>query len=62
MYLSADKEFIPTVMVSYFDGGTEVVILELSVSELFPRFDAEPIFEKAMRLFRPLKKKSLAEE
>jgi len=62
LYLSADKEFIPTVMVSYFNGGNEVVILELAVTEPFPRFEAEPIFERMVRLFRPLKKRALAEE
>ncbi len=61
VYCSAEKEFIPTVMVSYYNGGSEVIILELSVTEQFPRFDAEPIFEKVLHLFKPLRKRSLAE-
>jgi hypothetical protein len=59
IYVNNDSSFIPTVMVAYYDGGTEMLILELLISDTQPRFKAEPVFEEALRRFKVLKKGSL---
>ncbi len=56
VYLDHDHSFVPTVMVAYFDGATEVIIFELVISDRQPRFKAEPVFDEAIRLFKALKK------
>lgn len=59
VYLTADREHIPTVMVSYYDGGTEVIVFELIVSGRFASFKALPIYEKAVGRFHVLKRATL---
>lgn len=59
VYLTADRRHIPTVMVSYYDGGTEVIVFELIVSGRFPCFKALPIYERAVGRFHVLKRATL---
>ena len=61
VYTTAEREFIPTVMASYFDGGDEVIMIEMVISDRFPRFKAEPIYEQMVWRFKPLKKRSLVD-
>ncbi len=55
VYVNDPASFVPTVMVSYYDGGSEVIILELIISPRQPRFQAEAVFETALRRFKPLR-------
>lgn len=55
VYVNDDTRFVPTVMVSYYDGGAEIVIFELAISDRFPRFKAEKIYEEAMLRFKTLR-------
>ncbi len=56
VYLNDKKRFLPTVMVSYFDGGSEVVIFELVISDRYPRFKAEPAYDEALQRFKALRR------
>ena len=56
VYLENDRNFVPTVMVAYFDGGTEIIIFELVISDRQPRFKAEPVFDETIKQFKALKK------
>jgi hypothetical protein len=58
-YFNRDTGFVPTVMVSYYRGPSELVILELLISDRFPRFKAEPVFDQTLRRFKVLPKASL---
>ena len=48
-YINDQSRFIPNVMVSYFDGGTELLILELVISESALRVKAEERFLACLR-------------
>jgi len=54
-YFNDPHRFIPTVMVSYYDGDNEMLILELNISDRIPRFEAEKIFEAFLQQFKVLK-------
>lgn len=56
VYLNDKKRFLPNVMVSYFDGGSEVVIFELVISDRYPKFKAEPAYEEALARFKALRR------
>lgn len=58
-YVNDTARFVPTVMVSYYDGGTEVLIFELSVSDNYPRFKAEQTYVDCIADFKVLPKKEL---
>lgn len=58
-YLNIDRGFIPNAAMAYFDGGTEIVIFELVISEDILRFKAEELFADCVKHFRPLKQGSL---
>ncbi|MDH3891499.1 MAG: hypothetical protein OEV49_10490 [candidate division Zixibacteria bacterium] len=59
-YIDDDTRFIPTVMVSYFDGGSEIVLFELSISANgLPRFLAEGLFSSCIQHFKALVKGEL---
>ena len=58
VYVNNDSSFIPTVLVSYYDGGTEMLILELIISDTQPRFRAEAVFEEMLLRFKVLKNAS----
>ncbi len=56
-YIDDDRDFIPTVMVSYYDGGHEILIAELVVSETgLPRFMAEELYVSCLQRFRVIKR------
>ncbi len=54
LYLNDKTAFIPNVMISYFDGGSEVLIFDLSISEDCPRFKAEKVYLNGLRKLRAL--------
>ena len=58
-YLNIDRGFIPNAAMAYFDGGTEIVIFELVISEDVLRFKAEELFADCIKHFRPLKQGTL---
>ena len=59
-YVDAKTRFIPTVMVSYCDGGSEIVIFELNIADGgLPRFLAESIFTRCLQHVKVLKKGEL---
>ncbi|MFQ5452740.1 MAG: hypothetical protein ACE5D6_00960 [Candidatus Zixiibacteriota bacterium] len=58
-YLNDTTVFMPNVMLSYFDGGSEILIFDLSVSDAFPRFLAEKIYIKCVLKFKVLVKGKL---
>lgn len=58
-YVNDTARFIPTVMVSYYNGSTEVLIFELSVSDNYPRFKAEQTYVDCIAGFKVLPKKKL---
>jgi hypothetical protein len=59
-YLNIRKQFIPNVMISYFDGGTELIIFELVISPDVIRVTAEEAFMETLRHFKTLKKGDLS--
>jgi hypothetical protein len=48
-YVNDEKSFVPTAMMSYFDGGTELLIFELVVSLGSPRYQAENLYLECLR-------------
>lgn len=58
-YLKQEKGFVPNAALAYFDGGAEVVIFELVLSESMMRSKAEQIFSDFVRNFKPSKKGTL---
>jgi len=58
-YVNDKRRFIPNVMISYFDGKTELVIFELIISERVLRVNAEDIFIDSIRRFKALKRGEL---
>ena len=55
--LKAPDRHIPTAMLAYYDGKTEIVILEALIQEWFPRYEAAEIFRECIENFRVLKRK-----
>ena len=58
-YLQREKGFIPNAALAYFDGGAEVVIFELVLSESIMRSKGEQLFSDFVRNFKPSKKGTL---
>jgi hypothetical protein len=58
-YLKSDREFVPNVEIAYFDGGTEVIIFELIISENVLRYKAEQLFSDFVRNFKPTRRGTL---
>lgn len=58
-YVNDTTRFIPNVMISYFDGKTEIVIFEISISDAVPRFKAEELYIECLRQLKVLEKGSL---
>ena len=54
LYFNDSTRFIPTVMMSYFDGAQEVLIFELTIKRLQPKFVAEQKFTECLGKFRTL--------
>lgn len=49
LYIDNKAEFLPNVMMSYFDGETEVLIFELVISADYPRFLAEETYVSCLQ-------------
>ncbi len=58
-YFNDAKRFIPTVMMSYFNGGSEIIIFQLSIGQSQPRVKAEEIFLNCVRAFKTLIKEDI---
>ncbi|MBN1213154.1 MAG: hypothetical protein JXA92_11295 [candidate division Zixibacteria bacterium] len=58
-YLNKKKEFIPNVMLSYYDGQSELIIFELVISEKITRVRAEDIYINCIGNFKALHKGEL---
>ena len=63
IYIDDKARFISTVMVSYCDGGSEIVIFELNIVEGgLPRFLAESVYTQCLHRFKMLKKGELSQD
>ena len=52
--------FLPVIMMSYYDGGTETLVFELHITKSgLPRFLAESVFTDCVLGFKVLPKKEL---
>ncbi|MCB2202126.1 hypothetical protein KQH51_04795 [bacterium] len=58
-YINSPERFLPNVMISYVDGGSEMVIFELVISERALRFAAESKFVSAVRNLNVMPKREL---
>lgn len=57
VFFDNKSEFIPLVMMSYFNGRSDVVVFELYLAaNKLPRHQATEIYTKCISLFRALKK------
>lgn len=59
IYINDRTRLIPNVMMSYFDGGKELLIFDLSVAERFPRYLAEKVYLNGLKKFKALIKGEL---
>lgn len=55
-YLNDTTGFLPNVMISYFDGKTELLIFELVISPDALRFKAEETFMECISRFKSLRR------
>lgn len=53
-FINDTTGFVPSVMMSYYDGGTEMVIFELVIDGNTPRFKAEDIYVQCLNRFKVL--------
>jgi hypothetical protein len=53
-YIDDKKTFIPNVMISYYNGTTEMLIFELIISPTVVRFRAEEVFMDCLERFKAL--------
>ncbi len=53
-YIDNREIFIPNVMISYYNGKTEVLIFELVISEGTTRFKAEDLFIACLKEFKAM--------
>ncbi len=58
-YFNDPNRFIPTVMMSYFNGQSEIVIFQLSIAQNQPRFKAEEIYLNCVSAFKTLIKEDI---
>ncbi len=56
LYFNDSSRFIPTVMMSYFNGRSEIIIFQLSIGRSQPRFEAEDVFMDCLGAFKSLVK------
>lgn len=59
LYLNDTTRFIPNVMMSYLDGGSEILIFDLSVALDYPRFMAEQLYMDCLKKLKVLVKGKL---
>lgn len=53
-YINDKETFIPNVMISYYDGGSEMLIFELVIAPNAVRFRAEDVFVECLERFKAL--------
>jgi hypothetical protein len=53
-YINDTTGFIPNVMMSYYDGNTEMVIFELVITDRVARFKAEEVYVECLERFKVL--------
>ncbi len=54
-YIDDKSRFIPNIMVSYFDGGAEIVLFELTITANgLPRFLAEQLYIACIQRFKAM--------
>ena len=56
IYFNTEKGFIPNVMMSYLDGESEILIFDLSISDVTPRFKAEKKYLECLENIKVLTK------
>ena len=56
IYINSDTDVLPNVMMSYFDGKSEILIFELAITEKIVRFKAEKIYLECLKQIRALTK------
>jgi len=54
LYFNDSSRFIPTVMMSYFNGKSEIIIFQLSIGRNQPRIRAEEIYLDCLGAFKSL--------
>jgi hypothetical protein len=59
LFLNDSTRFIPNVMMSYLDGGTEILIFDLSVVLDYPRFMGEQLYMDCLKKLKVLVKGKL---
>ena len=58
-YFDDPSRFIPTVMMSYFNGESEIIIFQLSIGKNQPRVKAEEVFLNCVSAFKSLIKEDI---
>jgi len=53
-FINDTTGFVPSVMLSYYDGGSEIVIFELVIDADTPRFKAEDVYIQCLNRFKVL--------
>lgn len=53
-FINDTTGFIPSVMMSYYDGGSEIVIFELVIADGTARFKAEDVYIQCLERFKVL--------
>ncbi|HEX2897472.1 MAG TPA: hypothetical protein VHP63_05410 [candidate division Zixibacteria bacterium] len=61
LYVNDTSRFVPTVMISYFNGVSEVIIFQLSINRNQPRPQAEEAFLNCIEAFKSLVKGDINE-
>ena len=61
-YFNHPDNFIPVVMISYYDAVSEMIIIDLGISDNYPRFKAEEKFDEALSRFKVLKHGELSKK
>lgn len=59
IYFNSDDSILPNVMMSYFNGKSEILIFDLSITDRVPRFQAEKIYLECIRHIKILTKGKL---
>jgi hypothetical protein len=60
-YFNDTSKFIPTVMLSYFNGKSEIIIFQLSIGKTQKRVEAEETYLDCVRSFKSLIKGDINE-
>jgi len=54
-YFNHPEKFITMVMISYYNAGPEMIIIDLNITDIYPRFKAEEKFDESLSRFKVLK-------